>query len=756
MKKLIITILILMTILTSCIFQPEEEKLDLKIEFKNDSINLTWNQISSVERYELYKRNKNEENYKLLKNINSNETTSYVDYDFDPHQTYIYQMTYYKRNYISQPVEKVIEIPNRLPNKVIPTYPFQGSTDVDPGNFKIIWNEPQDKDNDALEYTISIKDNGIPVLLDKTAETSYSFNNLKHSKEYVLRIDVFDGYGTTIGEEIAFKTKDPDTTLEKPILKVSSVSTETITLEWQNIERASYYIIYRKIEGEENYSVIKKTTSTEYTDINLQRKTQYTYKVKAFRESNNDIVEVSEYSNEISATTINNSPEFLNEEFNPTNNATDIDLNIKVSWKAKDIDGDKIYYDLYFGEDEAMVNNKDNSVKVLSSTENTQYDPTLYIKKVYFWKVIAKDEYGDSAESETYKFTTKNIENNKPVLNIPDQNMSENSTLTLNLKNMASDEDGDELTFILISGSGTIITTEDATNYVYYADYESSGTHEVVIGVTDTKEMTKTKFNIIVENANRPPEKPLIEYPRKNSQKIPISNLKLEWSCKDPDNDENITYSIYLSSSKTKVENNSEDVLLVKNYSQTNYVLEFTLDYLTTYYWKIEAKDSSGATSVGDIGSFVTEEKPAIIEISDVNLNVDETGFATIATKELYSVNGLKNIEVLYDPQYIDVYITEDSSGIEFIRDDIKVFFDDVEFKNYSADKKSIIINIAFSPETNVTVLKGDILKIYFKAKKSGKSTLSFKNAEGVRLLDKDKTESIKFDYSDTGDVIVN
>nr|WP_129409271.1 hypothetical protein [Marinitoga lauensis] len=285
---------------------------------------------------------------------------------------------------------------------------------------------------------------------------------------------------------------------------------------------------------------------------------------------------------------------------------------------------------------------------------------------------------------------------------------------------------------MLISGPGTIVvTTEDATIYQYYADYDSAGEYDVTIRVTDGLEKADSTFTITVLNKNRPPEKPTIKYPYNNSKNIPISNLKFEWECIDLDNDEDITYSIYLSPSKEKVENNSEDALIIENYKQNNYTLESTLDYLTTYYIKVEAKDSFGATSISDIVSFTTEEKPAIIEISDLELKNGETGVATISTKDLYSVNGLKNIEIVYNPQYIEIDETQASSGVDFLRKNIPVFFEDVEVKEYSPDKKSIVINIAFSKGANVTILEGDIIKLYFKAKKIGTSIIFFKSAEG-------------------------
>ncbi|WP_129409272.1 hypothetical protein [Marinitoga lauensis] len=336
MKKLILIIFALTVIFTSCVFQSTNEKVDLKISFKNDFIELSWNKITSAEKYEIYKRNKNDENYKLLKIINSNETTKYADYDFDPHQTYIYQIIYYKNNFISDPVEKTIEIPNRLPSPVTIISPENNST-VKPKNLKIIWNKSIDKDNDELEYTIFIKDkNDVLLYSEKSTDTEYNID-LKHSKTYKLRIDVSDGYDTTKGEEITFYTTDPDILLDTPELNISNVSTDTIQLNWSEIKNATSYEIYRKEETEDDFSLLKTVEELSYIDTKLKRKTTYSYKIRAIQEENDDIIAVSNYSEVKPETTINNEPVFTS--FSPSNNATDVELDIKLSWKAYDIDG---------------------------------------------------------------------------------------------------------------------------------------------------------------------------------------------------------------------------------------------------------------------------------------------------------------------------------------------------------------------------------------------------------------------------------
>lgn len=737
MKKLIMMIILVLTvILTSCVFLPDNKNLDLKIKFEDNFIELSWNQIPAAEKYEIYKKNKNDENYKLIKVINSNKITKYADYDFNPHQTYIYQIMYYKNNFVSDPVEESIEIPNRLPSKVTVIFPIKDAK-VSPDNVNITWNSSKDEDNDDLEYILIIKENNVVIKSDKVKDTKYTIN-LKYGKTYSLRIDVSDGYEIVKGDEITFKTQDPPKTLEAPQLTISSYSTSTINLQWNQINNATGYEIYRK--NNDKYEFLSKTNETEYTDKNLERKKEYYYKIRAIKEENNDIIAVSDYSNEVSATTINNPPE-KPELIYPSNNATGIDLNIQLKWKSLDVDGDKITYTVYFGENKNDVENKGENSKIAENLGKTEYSPTIYINKTYYWKVVATDEYGDSSESEVWSFTTKNIENAKPTLNIPDQEMSENSTLTINLSDYASDEDGDSLTFSLISGPGTIVTTDDATNYEYYADYEASGMHEVTIRVSDGYEYTDSIFEIIVTNVNR---KPIILNhnvgPEAKYSGIEIKNVVLNWEVNDPDND-NLKYILYFSDDKTKVENESEDVKIVDNYESNNYNIEAVLDYQTTYYWKIIATDGDLETK-SDIWMFTTKEEPAILNVEDTQIALNNSNYVNIFLSKGNDVGGF-SFKFIYDPEYLEVDTSKGKNGVVWNFDEENIYFEKVTLgDNY------IKINVVFND--SYSSYDGDLLKIYLKGiKVVDKTIVRFSDAYGVH----DSPDGFEIDCSDIGQI---
>ena len=87
-----------------------------------------------------------------------------------------------------------------------------------------------------------------------------------------------------------------------------------------------------------------------------------------------------------------------------------------------------------------------------------------------------------------------------------------------------------------------------------------------------------------------------------------ISNVVLSWECSDPNGDP-LTFDIYFGTDETNLE------LLESNWASTTYNLtdEVELNYSTTYYWQIIAKDNKGGVTAGPVWSFSTELKTATL-----------------------------------------------------------------------------------------------------------------------------------------------
>lgn len=85
----------------------------------------------------------------------------------------------------------------------------------------------------------------------------------------------------------------------------------------------------------------------------------------------------------------------------PDNGEENVDRVLTLKWESEDPDGDVVFYDLYFGEDEDNLqlinrNMRDNKEGVSGLKANTYY----------FWKITAKDIHGAESEGAVWKFKT--------------------------------------------------------------------------------------------------------------------------------------------------------------------------------------------------------------------------------------------------------------------------------------------------------------------------------------------------------------
>ncbi len=99
------------------------------------------------------------------------------------------------------------------------------------------------------------------------------------------------------------------------------------------------------------------------------------------------------------------------------------------------------------------------------------------------------------------------------------------------------------------------------------------------------------------EGENRPPLAPYNPSPSEKETNQPTT-ITLSWECSDPDGD-SLTYDVYFgtSSNPTKVSTSQSGRTLNRS----------NLSYGTTYYWKVVAKDSKGATTEGPVWKFKTQ-----------------------------------------------------------------------------------------------------------------------------------------------------
>ncbi len=135
-----------------------------------------------------------------------------------------------------------------------------------------------------------------------------------------------------------------------------------------------------------------------YNPGNLSLSTVYRWKV-VVRDSSGDTAAGPVWS--FTTTAAANRSPYEPSSPRPGNGATRQDTSLVLSWSGGDPDsGDVATYDIYFG---IMA----DPPLVWAGLDTTAYNPgSLNLLTEYFWKVIARDNHGDSAVGPVWNFTT--------------------------------------------------------------------------------------------------------------------------------------------------------------------------------------------------------------------------------------------------------------------------------------------------------------------------------------------------------------
>ncbi|MFA7060099.1 MAG: hypothetical protein WC156_04700, partial [Pedobacter sp.] len=129
----------------------------------------------------------------------------------------------------------------------------------------------------------------------------------------------------------------------------------------------------------------------------------------------------------------------------------------------------------------------------------------------------------------------------------------------------------------------------------------------------------QTIVPVTVSIVNASPSAPANPAPQNNTTtQFNVSNgltANLGWDCTDSNFGDTLSYDVYLSETQTLV-NNSDPTARIITGASTKLVSSTSLKFGKTYYWRVKAKDSFSASTLGPVWSFTTVSIPTPLVIA--------------------------------------------------------------------------------------------------------------------------------------------
>ena len=257
------------------------------------------------------------------------------------------------------------------------------------------------------------------------------------------------------------------------------------------------------------------------------------------------------------------------------------------------------------------------------------------MKKKYFWFSLLILLFMFTVVACVPKET-----NNPPTKpsNLQPQDGATGVSITPTLSWVCEDPDGDALTYDLFFGTSESQLTLKANDlienkYTFTEELGYNTTYYWKVKAKDGKggEKEGPMWSFTTQTSeqppNTPPTAPHTPSPADKATEISVTPI-LSWEAEDPDGDP-LTYDLFFGTSESQLTLKANDLI------ENKYTFTEELEYGTTYYWKVNAKDGKGGETDSSVWNFTTMEKPLdIIDDLDDLESDDELYIVTSITDE--------------------------------------------------------------------------------------------------------------------------
>lgn len=298
---------------------------------------------------------------------------------------------------------------NTAPNPPSNPSPANGAIDVGV-DVDLTW-ECSDPDGDNLYYDVYFgTTTNPPLVASNLPQATYNPGTMEFDTTYYWRIIAEDEWGAqTSGSLWSFTTGDNDPPgipyNPSPPDGANNVDVET-EISWDCSDPNGDDLIYDIYFGTSSSPPIVYSgwTETTFDPGGLLFDQKYYWKIVA-----EDTYGETTTGPIWDFTTGHNDPPNMPSNPNPPDGATDVEIEITLSWSGGDPNpGDTVLYDLYF-------ENSNPPHKWKSGlTETSYYVEGMNYNEKYYWKIVAEDSHGAITEGPIWNFITKDGTSNQP------------------------------------------------------------------------------------------------------------------------------------------------------------------------------------------------------------------------------------------------------------------------------------------------------------------------------------------------------
>jgi hypothetical protein len=300
-----------------------------------------------------------------------------------------------------------------------------------------------------------------------------------------------------------------------------------------------------------------------------------------------------------------NRPPAAAEAPEPPDGELGVEIDLELGWSGGvDPDGDPVSFRVVLD----TVNPPVTVLVGVTTTTAVVVGPLAHTR-TYYWQIIAEDSHGARTPGPVWNFSTTDVPNAPPGAPRSPQPTSgaigvdPGASLTWQ---SGGDPEGDAVVYDVYFGpfnppplaGSTAFTSFDPPDGI---DYDTTYFWRVEARDARGGRTSGPLWRFSTRSQNYPPSAPSSPHPGAGLTGVPAT-VVLTWDeSHDPDGDD-VTYEVYFGTSNPPVFSGER--------STASFDPPGDLAYMTTYRWRIVARDEDGAETTGPLWSFTTGTAP--------------------------------------------------------------------------------------------------------------------------------------------------